>query len=802
MPQSLLPAAAQELLEVVLVLEVEEHLPVNKSLGDKMKYFVLCLVIAAVFPLAAVIVPFSSLNPNQQSMVMPDVDGKVLCTQEFLHSTIEPASLRVLPDLAEGWPQTYTGSNCFKGAIYTNMDADEDMELLFGVGTRIAAHNLDGSDVPGWPQQLGYYIWSSPACGDIDGDGEDEIVACSRNNTTGNIGELYAFEKTGAAVEGFPVTLAGGGTMNACLADLDGDDDLEIFVNVRNHPNGWTYVFDGDGSVFPGWPQQLDTFPGSGISVGDITGDDIPEVIGLSYNSLYAFDAAGNVLEGFPVSEAGYSYSYSQPILADIDGDGMRDIIYGGCANGGAVFVVKNDGTYADGWFQTVDNWIFANPALGDIDGDGELDIVIGDQVSSGTPIDHIYAWHTDGTALLGFPAGPTNAIYAQVGIADLDGDELPEIMIDDNSFGNGYDCYNNDGSHCNDWPLSCGTGWDSVTMQMTPVFGDFDQDGMLEIAGAATGFTTYIVECCLWDTESPWNEELAYMPLDGCNIQHNGLYPQELLPPPPVAPSECLAELFDYNDALISWVMEDAEQTGFNIYCCGELLIQITDPLQREYYHYALNNGEYDFYVTALYDELESDPSPLAVVNVSLLPPENLIWDTACGIIYLYWNSPAAQRALTGYNIYRDGVVIASTADTTYIDSGLSEDTYEYCLTAVYSDSLESTPCETVQIFVTPITEDDAPGSSINLTNYPNPFNPATTITFQLEESARANLQIYNCTGQLIKTFAYNVYPAGISSLEWDGYTDSKLPAASGIYFISLKVNNSVISRKMLLLK
>ncbi|MCF7913139.1 MAG: T9SS type A sorting domain-containing protein [Candidatus Cloacimonetes bacterium] len=767
-----------------------------------MKYLFLILLSIIVFPLLAVVVPYSSLSPSQQSMVMPDLDGRVLCTQDFLDSTPDPAELRVLPELAEGWPLTYTVSNCFKGAIYTNMDADEDLELLFGVGMKIVAHNLDGSTVAGWPQQLGYYIWSSPACGDIDGDGEDEIVACSRNSTSGNIGVLYAFEKSGTAVEGFPVTLAGGGTMNACLADLDGDEDLEICVNVRNAPNGWTYVFDGDGSVFPGWPQQLDTFPGSGISVGDITGDDIPEVIGLSYNSLYAFDTAGNVLDGFPVSEAGFTYSYSQPILADIDGDGLREIIYGGCSTGGAVFAVNNDGTYADGWFQAVDNWIFANPALGDIDGDGELDIVIGDQVSSGTPINHIYAWHGDGTALNGFPAGPTNAIYAQAGIADLDGDEQPEIMIDDNVFGNGYECYNNDGSHCTDWPLPCGTGWDSITMQMTPVFGDFDNDGLLEIAGAATGFTTYVVECCLWNTESPWNEDIAYMPLDGCNIQHTGLYPQELLPPPPVAPSECQAELFDYNDALVSWVMEDAGQTGFNIYCCGELLAEIFDPLQREYYHYALNSGEYDYYVTALYNGLESDPSPVAIVNVNLLPPENLIWDTSCGIIYLYWNSPAAQRALTGYNIYRDGVVIATTVDTAYVDSGLSEDTYEYCLTAIYSDSLESSPCEIVEIYVTPVTEDNAPGWDINLTNYPNPFNPSTMISFQLEEPASAKLQIYNCMGQLIRTFPRNAYPAGISCLEWDGNTDEQLPAASGIYFIRLSVGENTISSKMLLLK
>ncbi|MCF7920224.1 MAG: hypothetical protein K9N06_09970 [Candidatus Cloacimonetes bacterium] len=765
-----------------------------------MKIKVTLFLLLAILNLIAVIIPYESLTPQQQAMVMPDLNGLVNCTQEFLDYIPEAASIRVLPTLAEGWPLTFTSSNCYKGAIYTNMDADEELEILYGVGTKIVAVNIDGSAVNGWPQQLGYYIWSSPACGDIDGDGEDEIVGGSRNNTNGNIGVLYAFEKSGAAVEGFPVTMAGGGTMNASLADIDDDGDLEIFVNVRNHPNGWTYVFDGDGSVFPGFPQQLDTFPGSGISVGDITGDDIPEIVGLSYNSLWAFDIAGNVLDGFPVSQPGYNYSYSQPILADIDDDGLREIIYGGCSNGGACFVVRNDGTNADGWPQTVDQWVFANPALADLDGDGDLEIIIGDQVSSGTPIDHIYAWHGDGSALNGFPAGPTNAIYAQVGIADLDGDELPEIMIDDNVFANGYDCYNDDGTHCDDWPLPAGTGWDSVTMQMTPVFGDLDLDGYLEIMGAATGFTSWIVELCFWNTESLWNEELAYMPLDGCNIQHSGVYPQELLPPPE-APSECTATIFDYNNAIIAWVLEDAGQIAFNVYRDNTFLATLDSDI-RELYEYDLGNCYFEYNITAVYENGESDFSPTAVVNINLLPPVNLFFENLCTIVNLYWSPPPSNRDLTAYNVYRNSLLVGTVTDTIYTEENLPEDIYEYYVTAVYSDIYESEPSESVNIEVVPVNDDDISAGNISISNYPNPFNPVTMISFTLQQDELLEISIFNSRGQLIRQFGSEFYISGQHTLLWNGKNDNETDMASGLYLLKCDGIYTGVTHKLMLLK
>ena len=89
----------------------------------------------------------------------------------------------------------------------------------------------------------------------------------------------------------------------------------------------------------------------------------------------------------------------------------------------------------------------------------------------------------------------------------------------------------------------------------------------------------------------------------------------------------------------------------------------------------------------------------------------------------------------------------------------------------------------------------------SCKLSNYPNPFNPTTTISFELntENTEDTELIIYNLKGQKIREFSiFNDQ----SSIEWNGTDDNNQPVASGIYFYKLRSGEIEISRKMLLLK
>ncbi len=96
-------------------------------------------------------------------------------------------------------------------------------------------------------------------------------------------------------------------------------------------------------------------------------------------------------------------------------------------------------------------------------------------------------------------------------------------------------------------------------------------------------------------------------------------------------------------------------------------------------------------------------------------------------------------------------------------------------------------------------------PNVSKLIGNYPNPFNPETTISFSLttESSENISLIVYNIKGQKVKTLANNNFDAGTHQVVWNGKDNNNHPVASGIYFYQLSIDDKVIaSKKCLLLK
>jgi parallel beta-helix repeat protein len=89
-----------------------------------------------------------------------------------------------------------------------------------------------------------------------------------------------------------------------------------------------------------------------------------------------------------------------------------------------------------------------------------------------------------------------------------------------------------------------------------------------------------------------------------------------------------------------------------------------------------------------------------------------------------------------------------------------------------------------------------------LEASNYPNPFNPVTTITYSLPEDSQISISIYNIKGQKVKTLVTGTQPAGDYNVSWNGKDESGKEVTSGIYFYKLKTQQNEITRKMLLLK
>ncbi len=101
------------------------------------------------------------------------------------------------------------------------------------------------------------------------------------------------------------------------------------------------------------------------------------------------------------------------------------------------------------------------------------------------------------------------------------------------------------------------------------------------------------------------------------------------------------------------------------------------------------------------------------------------------------------------------------------------------------------------------PVTiETIKPNNNIKVSNYPNPFNPETTISFSLPKESKIELSVYNIKGQKVKTIVKDEFESGKHSIIWFGKDKNNKKCSSGIYFYKLKTEKFEKVKKMILLK
>jgi hypothetical protein len=142
----------------------------------------------------------------------------------------------------------------------------------------------------------------------------------------------------------------------------------------------------------------------------------------------------------------------------------------------------------------------------------------------------------------------------------------------------------------------------------------------------------------------------------------------------------------------------------------------------------------------------------------------------------------------------------VQTTIDQGWLDTVAHGYQYFYKVSAVDHAGNESAPASagTVTGTDTPAT----PKAFVLHQNVPNPFNPMTTIRFDLPVAAAVRLAVYNVNGQMIRILANGPMPAGNRESVWNGRDARGRAVASGIYFYRLDAGRFTQTRKMILLR
>ncbi len=365
-------------------------------------------------------------------------------------------------------------------------------------GPKVHVFRADGSHLPGWPRPLntatGSTInWAAPAVGDIDGDGQPEIVINTVN------GMVWAWNADGTEVrdgDGNPATQgifftrpgAEGewSRSGPTLIDLDGDGARDIVFGTKNDATGTKRLLAlrHDGTYLPGFPRVVNGAVNCDIAAGDVDGDGQPEFVFFdNWQWLFVVRKDGTNYPGFPklMPYPANAEWVTSPALADLDDDGWLEIVYTPNASGlSAKLVVVStkiaDGTSGQvrpGWPVDLPGSSEASPVVGDLDGDGVPEIVQGIGGGDvGAPY-NLYVYHADGQPMSGFPITLTGPVRTSPVITDLDLDGDVDLVY------GGWDF------RCHVWDLPFAH---SEAKAFWPTFkGNMRRDGVLSSPGVAT---------------------------------------------------------------------------------------------------------------------------------------------------------------------------------------------------------------------------------------------------------------------------------------------------------------------------
>ncbi|HUV36503.1 MAG TPA: FlgD immunoglobulin-like domain containing protein [Patescibacteria group bacterium] len=171
---------------------------------------------------------------------------------------------------------------------------------------------------------------------------------------------------------------------------------------------------------------------------------------------------------------------------------------------------------------------------------------------------------------------------------------------------------------------------------------------------------------------------------------------------------------------------------------------------------------------------------------------------------VVLRWNI-AATEPFEGFNVYRaegdgedfhrinEGLLSPESIDSYRDETAIPGRSYGYRLGAVTADG---------EIFSITVSLSLPPKPLTLYQNFPNPFNPSTSITFFLPEQQHVRLVVYDVEGRKIRTLCDGMRDVGKHTVLWNGTNAAGNTAGSGVYYYRLEVGKKLMTKKMVILR
>ena len=543
--------------------------------------------------------------------------------------------------------------------------------------------------------------------------------------------------------------MAGDHPESIFCADLDMDGDLDMVVAnnfgydisiLKNNGNG---TFEAPVN----YPAGDNPFS---VYCTDLDGDDDIDIAVASYYEIAVLLNNGDgTFEGPDIYGEGANHFYFI-CCADLDGDSYPELVAADPHGFNGVFILINngDGTfiydYNNFWVGGIWPW---SVSCSDLDGDDDLDMAVANHNSNDVSI---FINNGDGT-FVNAVSYTTGANSRFVYNADFDNDLDIDVVVA-NSGSDDVSILMNNGDGTFGTAVNYGTGEGPVSIFCSDLDGDNDID--LAVANC----TSHNVSILTNNGDGTFDSAVNYATGNGAQSVFGGDLDADE----------------DIDLAVANW-------SGDNV----SVLFNLTQNPSNQ------------------------PPEPFSLISPidGSLVSETVTFDWEDAID----PNPADQVTYdlyisTSIGFHPDSTIINSGLQISQYTETLYSGTYYWKVKAMDNWEAETWSNQTWSFSVTSVSvEEDFTNMLLFVSqNYPNPFSQSTTISFNIsrKDAENVKIEIYNIKGQKIKTF--DVILSGVEgqySIQWDGKDEIGKNVTSGIYFYTLKTNNSILETKKMIL-